>query len=157
MHKRFTHATAWGGKSNPIYLLFVSSWSYRSLRRWVGKKCDLVLFVWMGVLPSFLTPLQGRGWGVMCSISCALSNDHRWAYTHSKSLLVFILCNICLLLFYVLATSEVISEWVPTCDSAHSWQFYSATPLGNQATSTMTCIPLSHIILTLSQPVLALS
>ena len=25
------------------------------------------------------------------------------------------------LLFYVLATSKVISEQVPTCDSAHSW------------------------------------
>ena len=43
----------------------------------------------------------------------------------------------CLLLFCVLATSEVISGRVPTCDSAHSWWFNSAAPLGDQATRTM--------------------
>ena len=50
--------------------------------------------------------------------------------------------NVCLLLFYVLATSKVKLGWVPTCNSAHSWRFSSAAPWGNQA---------------LSQPVLALS
>ena len=35
------------------------------------------------------------------------------------------------LLFYVLATSRVMSGRVPTCDSAHSWRHYSAAPLGN--------------------------
>ena len=39
------------------------------------------------------------------------------------------------LLFYILATFEVISGWVPTCDSVHSW--YSAVPLGKQAAITM--------------------
>ena len=46
--------------------------------------------------------------------------------------------NLCLLLFYVLATSKIISWWVPTCDSAHSWQLYSAASLGHQAASTIT-------------------
>ena len=41
------------------------------------------------------------------------------------------------LLFYILAISKVTSGWAQTCDSAHSWLFYSAAPLGNQATSTM--------------------
>ena len=47
----------------------------------------------------------------------------------------------CLLLFYVLATSVVISGRVQTCDSAHSWQLYSAALLRDQATSTMTWYP----------------
>ena len=46
--------------------------------------------------------------------------------------------SVCLLLFYVLAPSKVISGQVQTCDSAHSWQFYSAAPLDNQANITMT-------------------
>ena len=47
----------------------------------------------------------------------------------------------CLLLFYIIATSKVILGWVPNCDSVHLWQVYSADPLGNQATSTMTQFP----------------
>ena len=43
-----------------------------------------------------------------------------------------------------------------TCDSAHSWQLYSAAPLGDQATSTMTYY-LTHMTLTLIQLVLAIS
>ena len=42
------------------------------------------------------------------------------------------------LLFYALATSKAISGRIPTCDSAHSWSLYSAAPMGDQATSTMT-------------------
>ena len=45
------------------------------------------------------------------------------------------------LLFYVLATCKVISAQVLTCNSAHSWQLYSAAPLGDQATNTMTWYP----------------
>ena len=45
------------------------------------------------------------------------------------------------LLSYVLATCKVISEGVSTCDSVHSWWLYSADPLGEQATSTMTWCP----------------
>ena len=46
-------------------------------------------------------------------------------------------------LFVVLghSKSNVISRWVPTCDSAHSSLFYSAAPLGNQAISTITRHP----------------
>ena len=47
----------------------------------------------------------------------------------------------CLLLGYILATSKVISGWVPTCDSGHSWWLHSAAPLRNQAVSTMTWYP----------------
>ena len=49
--------------------------------------------------------------------------------------------NICLLLFYVLETSKVISGRAPTCDSVHAWQLYSAASLRNQAAGTMTCHP----------------
>ena len=56
------------------------------------------------------------------------------------------------LVFYVLETYNGISGRVPTSDSAHSWQFYSAALIGAWTDS-----PLSHIILTLSQSVLALS
>ena len=37
-------------------------------------------------------------------------------------------CFACLS-FYVLATSKVTSEWVPTCDSVHKCWLYSAAPL----------------------------
>ena len=49
--------------------------------------------------------------------------------------------------FYILVISKVISGWIPTCHSAHSWWLYSAAPLGNHE------IPLSRIIMTLSEPV----
>ena len=49
--------------------------------------------------------------------------------------------GVCLLLFYVLATSKVISGRLPTYDSAHSWRLYSVAPLENQASSTMTWYP----------------
>ena len=40
------------------------------------------------------------------------------------------------LLFYVLATSKLISGRVLTCNSARSWWLYSTAPLEDQATST---------------------
>ena len=43
--------------------------------------------------------------------------------------------------FYVLATHNVISGWVPTCDSVHSRRVYSAALLGDQAASTRTWYP----------------
>ena len=43
-----------------------------------------------------------------------------------------------LFVVYILATSKVTAEWVPTCDSEHSWWFYSAASLGHQTVSTMT-------------------
>ena len=33
---------------------------------------------------------------------------------------------------------KLISVWVPTCDSMHPLQLYSAAPLGKQAVETMT-------------------
>ena len=45
--------------------------------------------------------------------------------------------NVLLLLFYVLATSMVISGWVPTCECV-LMALYSAAPLGDQATSSIT-------------------
>ena len=57
-----------------------------------------------------------------------------------------------LLEFYVLATSNVISGWVPTFDSAHSWRLYSAVPLGNQATSIMTRYPAQPCYPTVTSP-----
>ena len=46
-----------------------------------------------------------------------------------------------LLELYILARSKVISGWTLICDSAHSWWFNSAAPLGNQAPGTMTRNP----------------
>ena len=46
-----------------------------------------------------------------------------------------------LLELYVLATSKVISGQLPTFDSAHPWRLYSAAPLTDQATGTMTRYP----------------
>ena len=45
-----------------------------------------------------------------------------------------------LLEFYILQTSKVKSGWVLGRVSAHSWRLYSASPLGEQATSTMSII-----------------
>ena len=45
------------------------------------------------------------------------------------------------LLFYILATANVISGLALTCESAYSWRLYSATSLEHQAASTMTCYP----------------
>ena len=42
----------------------------------------------------------------------------------------------CLLLFYVLGTSKIISGWVLTCDSSYS--YYIAALLGDHAASTVT-------------------
>ena len=46
-----------------------------------------------------------------------------------------------LLELYVLATSMVISGWVPIYDSAHSWWLYSTAPVGDQTANTMTRCP----------------
>ena len=43
----------------------------------------------------------------------------------------------CLLEFFILTAPKIISEWVPTCDSAHSWRRYSAAPLGDLVNGTM--------------------
>ena len=47
----------------------------------------------------------------------------------------------CLLLFYILTTSKVISGGALTCDSTHSWRLLSVAPLGYQVIDTMTQYP----------------
>ena len=42
-----------------------------------------------------------------------------------------------LLELYILATSKVISAWVPTCDQCTLMGTYSAAPLEDQAANTM--------------------
>ena len=60
---------------------------------------------------------------------------------------------------FVCLLFQVIASWVLTCDNAHPWQLYSAALLGSQAITTLDLIdiPSTHIILTLSQPVLVIS
>ena len=53
-----------------------------------------------------------------------------------SGLLVEILYNH-IWLSFALRPSKVVSGWVLTCDSAHSWWFHSAAPLGSQVISTM--------------------
>ena len=43
-----------------------------------------------------------------------------------------------LLELYILSISNVISQQIPICDSAHSWWLYKAAPTGNQAVGTIT-------------------
>ena len=58
---------------------------------------------------------------------------------------------VCLLEFYVLATSTVISGWVPTCDSEHSQRLYSAAPLISQSVTlpVMLIDELDHCLMNL--------
>ena len=51
----------------------------------------------------------------------------------SRALLVGLLLE-----FYILATSRVLSGWIPTYDTANSLWLYSVAPLGTLATDTMT-------------------
>ena len=46
---------------------------------------------------------------------------------------------------------------VPTCDSVHSGRLYSAASMKHHVLALWPAIPLSHSILTLSEPALALS
>ena len=46
-----------------------------------------------------------------------------------------------LLLFYILATSKILSGHIWSCASVNSWWLYSAARLRDQATSTMTWYP----------------
>ena len=61
----------------------------------------------------------------------------------------------CCSLLYILARSKVISGWVSTYDSVHSWWLYNVAQWETRLSAPD--IPLSQITLTLSQPVLALS
>ena len=57
------------------------------------------------------------------------------------AVLIVVLLVAVSLLFYIPATSKVISGRLLTCDSVHSRWLYSVAPLGNQAISTMTWYP----------------
>ena len=74
-------------------------------------------------------PLLGRI--LLCF--CAQCTDYL-----SVSILVV---TACLLSFYILATYRAISWWVPTSDTAHPWQLYTAAQLGNEATIIMIWYP----------------
>ena len=69
--------------------------------------------------------------------SFSASKSSNYATLIKQNLEVFV----CLLLLYILATSMVISWWISTCNSAHSWQLHSAASLGNQAIGTTTYHP----------------
>ena len=53
--------------------------------------------------------------------------DQKWNIPNNTRIHVHLI--VCLLLFYVLAISKVLSERILTCDSVHSWWLYSAAPL----------------------------
>ena len=62
-----------------------------------------------------------------------------WRTTEQTAIMLYMIMWLVdwFLEYSVLATFRVISGWVLTCESAHSWQLYSAAPLGDQATSTV--------------------
>ena len=60
---------------------------------------------------------------------------------HSHKNLFVVYLFIYFLEFYILATLNIISGRVPTCDTALSWQLHSATLLGDQAARVMTWYP----------------
>ena len=72
-----------------------------------------------------------------CVVGCRLKIS-RPNKAHVLHLIVHTVID---MLFYILATAKVISEWVLTCDGAHSWWLYSPAPLGNQTFSTMPWYP----------------
>ena len=67
-----------------------------------------------------------------------LTNPSLSLYIH---ICIYLHVACCLLLFYILASSKVISGRVLTWDSTHLWRLNSAATLGNQPTSTMTWYP----------------
>ena len=62
-----------------------------------------------------------------------------WVFTSWIDLIQVLTCW--LLKLCVLETSTVISGWLLTCDSAHSWQFYSAAQLEDQISSALAGFP----------------
>ena len=74
-----------------------------------------------------------------------LPNSIRWRFAPNPIVWVTrITSSGWLLGLYILAISKVILGWVFTCDSVHSWQLYSAVPLGDQVASTWPNTILSH-------------
>ena len=71
------------------------------------------------------------------SVFCA-KRTYRVEYSHQQLARPL---GVGLLVFYIPTTSKVISGRAPTCERVHLWWRYSAAPLGNQTTSTMTQYP----------------
>ena len=63
--------------------------------------------------------------------------------------------DVCLFVVLCPSISKIISRWVLTCDSAHSCDFIVLSHLDTRQPEPGLDILLSHIILTLSQPVFA--
>ena len=55
-------------------------------------------------------------------------------------LLTYLASAFTLLGFYIPTTFMVISGWLLTCDSSHSWQLYSAAPLHHQYIAELTSL-----------------
>ena len=66
------------------------------------------------------------GWGISV---VAVSQADRYLKWPHRTLRLYWRVTSWLLEFYILTTSKVISRCAPTCDSAHSWQPYSAARL----------------------------
>ena len=65
--------------------------------------------------------------------------------------------QICLLRFFILVASKVISVYAPTCCSMDSGQLYSAAPLGEHTAFTTTQFPTQSHYPNTDQPVISLS
>ena len=75
---------------------------------------------------------HGQGLQILEELECQSNLEAFWVTTRVFGWV---------LEFYILTTSKVTSELVPTCDNAHSWRPYSAVQLGDQATRTMPRYP----------------
>ena len=113
---------AWSTMCQPVCVFS------RQLQTWTGKSL-------LRISPTPTAPLQKSTW-------LTSGEQHLWEVWINLLLsrMVTSVLKYCWL-FYVLATSTVISGWAPTCDSVHLWWPFCAAPVGNQATATMTWYP----------------
>ena len=106
-------------------------------------QCSTICYCYLGSVETCKQPGRGRSAPMSSRLFSCLPPTEATPSLHlAYFFLVFLLMNqnhgfVCLL-FYVLVTSKVVSEWLSTFDSAHSWRLYSAALLRNQAVSTMT-------------------
>ena len=127
-----------GARGYLIFLVMVSMlmWMFVCLCEWVWVcismykwmyACEYV-YMYGNVRMCICMGVCKYGWVHMCMCVCVYVCLH--------------VCGVVVgLFFYIFSISNVISGWVTTCESAHSWRFYSASPLGDQVTSTMTWYP----------------
>ena len=74
------------------------------------------------------------------NVALVVHRHHKYQLTLGLRGLKAIALFFCFL-FYILATSKVKSGLVPTCGSAQLCRLHNTTPLGDQATGTMTQYP----------------